>query len=78
MKGTDIKALRDRRGETQAQFAQHFGVSRTTIIKWEADGPPNMGPARKLLELVMAKLGGKNGFIKLDSRTRPRAAATGD
>ena len=52
----DLAALREARGETQLQFAQHFGVGRTTIISWEQYGPPAYGPIRAHVKLIMKKL----------------------
>jgi DNA-binding transcriptional regulator YiaG len=53
---TDLKRARTRRGETQEQFAAHFGVGRTTILNWETKGPPESGPALPLIERVLAEL----------------------
>ncbi len=53
---TDLKRTRTRRGETQEQFAAHFGVKRTTILNWETRGPPASGPAKPLIERVLAEL----------------------
>jgi len=36
MKPQEIKALRNKRGETLKQFAEHFGMSPITIMQWEA------------------------------------------
>ena len=33
--GNQIKALRIRKGVTQKQMAQHFGITEQAIIKWE-------------------------------------------
>jgi len=56
---TDLKRARTRRGETQEQFAAHFGVKRTTILNWETKGPPPSGPALPLIERVLAELSQK-------------------
>jgi DNA-binding transcriptional regulator YiaG len=53
---TDLKRARRRRGETQEQFARHFGVKRTTILNWETRGPPASGAAMPLIERVLAEL----------------------
>jgi len=56
MTGADIKAARDRLRETQEEFAKRFGVARTTLLNWEAEGPPTKGPARHHIERVMSEL----------------------
>jgi DNA-binding transcriptional regulator YiaG len=53
---TDLRRFRVRCGETQAQFAKRFGVSRTTLLNWETRGPPASGPALPLIERVLAEL----------------------
>lgn len=46
--GEKIKALRDRYGETQEEFANRIGVAVGTLRFWEQDqGPPNL-TAQKL------------------------------
>jgi DNA-binding transcriptional regulator YiaG len=54
--GADMLELRTSLGETQAQFAKHFGIGRTTIIGWEVRGPPHNGPAARWIRLVFARL----------------------
>jgi DNA-binding XRE family transcriptional regulator len=53
---TDLKRARTRRGETQEQFAAHFGVGRTTILNWETKGPPSTGTAPRVIAQVLADL----------------------
>lgn len=45
----DVAALRERLQWTQAQFAERFGVDRSTVSRWES-GSPVKGPARRMLE----------------------------
>jgi DNA-binding transcriptional regulator YiaG len=52
----DLKRLRKRRGESQAEFAGHFRVGRTTILNWETKGPPASGAAKHWFELVLRQL----------------------
>lgn len=54
--GYDLLELRTQLGETQAQFAKRFGVGRTTIIGWEANGPPQSGPTAHWVRLVCTRL----------------------
>ena len=35
MNAEEIKALREKRGWTQARLARHLGVSVTTVSRWE-------------------------------------------
>jgi len=37
MKGTRLKELRERRGETQSQLAEFLDVSQQAVGKWELD-----------------------------------------
>lgn len=53
---SEIKETRLALGESQGKFAQHFDVDQSTIHRWETDGPPETGPTRKLIEIVMAGL----------------------
>lgn len=57
MTGETIRTARERAGESQAQFAVRFGVNQSTIHRWETDGPPPGGPARKMIEQVVAQIG---------------------
>lgn len=53
-----VKDARERLGETQATFAERFGVNQATVHRWETDGPPERGAAGKAIELVLAELQG--------------------
>jgi DNA-binding XRE family transcriptional regulator len=44
MTGAEIKALRERLGETQVEFARRFGVTRQAIFNWEQRGTPTKAP----------------------------------
>lgn len=50
---SDIRSARERVGETQAQFAERFGVHQSTIDRWETDGPPNNGSAAVAISLIL-------------------------
>lgn len=45
-----IREAREKVGESQAAFGARFGVDQSTIHRWETDGPPSRGPARKAIE----------------------------
>jgi hypothetical protein len=49
-------------GETQAEFAWHFGISVGTYARWEKRGPP-AGPSTLLVRLMIRRL---------DNRARDR------
>jgi DNA-binding transcriptional regulator YiaG len=49
----DARLIRDARekvGESQAAFGERFGVDQSTVHRWETQGPPQRGPARKAIE----------------------------
>lgn len=52
-----VKAARDKLGESQAAFAERFGVYQTTVHRWETEGPPARGAAGKAIERVLAEVG---------------------
>ncbi len=51
-----LKQVRDRLKESQAAFAVRFGVDQATIHRWETDGVPDRGPAKKMVEIVLSSL----------------------
>jgi len=51
-----VKAARERLGESQAAFAERFGVYQTTVHRWETEGPPARGAAGKAIERVLAEI----------------------
>lgn len=51
-----VKAAREKLGETQAQFAERFGVYQTTVHRWETDGPPGRGAAGKAIRRVLEEI----------------------
>ncbi|MBW7966774.1 helix-turn-helix transcriptional regulator [Bradyrhizobium sp. BR 10261] len=50
MDGKLIRLARERVGESQAAFGERFGVDQSTVHRWETNGPPTRGPARKAIE----------------------------
>jgi putative transcriptional regulator len=48
----DIKAIRDRLGKTQVEFAAMIGVSASTLRNWEQGRRTPEGPARALLRVA--------------------------
>jgi putative transcriptional regulator len=48
----DVKALRERLGYTQDEFASYFNVSVGTLRNWEQGRRAPHGPARVLLEVI--------------------------
>lgn len=58
----NVRAIRQELGLTQAQLGEAVGVDQSTVSNWE-NGMPPRGPARKLLENLVAD--------------RPASASTG-
>jgi len=52
----DIKAIRTQLGESQAAFAQRFGVDQATVHRWEKKGLPKRGTARVAVENLLDDL----------------------
>ena len=48
----DVKSIREQVGMTQTVFAATFGVSLSTLRRWERGERTPQGPARVLLHLV--------------------------
>ena len=51
-KPADIKAIRERLGKSQAEFALTIGVSVATLRNWEQGRRTPEGPARALLKVA--------------------------
>lgn len=50
-----IKAFRKNRNESQAVFAQHFGVDQSAVTLWEKGKSRPRGPILKLLEQMASQ-----------------------
>jgi putative transcriptional regulator len=48
----DVKAIRERLGKSQAEFARMIGVSVATLRNWEQGRRRPEGPARALLKVA--------------------------
>jgi putative transcriptional regulator len=53
---SDIRAVRERSGLTQAQFAETFGIGLGTLQKWERGERRPSGAAKSLLRVMQADL----------------------
>jgi len=51
----DIRATRDHLGMTQAQLAEAVGVDQSTVSNWERGVGRVRGPARKMIERLLAE-----------------------
>lgn len=51
-----IRKARDAVRESQTAFGARFGVDQSTVHRWETQGPPSRGPARKALERELAEI----------------------
>lgn len=54
--GDLIRKAREAVGESQGKFGERFGVDQSTVARWEIDGPPSRGPARKAIERELAEI----------------------
>jgi putative transcriptional regulator len=50
----DVKAIRQRLGKSQSEFARMIGVSISTLQNWEQGRRRPVGPARALLRIAAA------------------------
>jgi DNA-binding transcriptional regulator YiaG len=49
-----LRKLRDALGESQTEFAKRLGVTQATVSRWEDGELLIQGPARILIERLMA------------------------
>lgn len=56
MDGSLIREAREKVGETQAVFADRFGVDQATVHRWETQGPPKRGAGRRALERELSAI----------------------
>jgi DNA-binding transcriptional regulator YiaG len=54
----EIKAIREKLGETQAAFAERFGVDQATVHRWETRGLPTRTLTQRAIKAVLAQLEG--------------------
>ncbi len=55
MSGSEIQAIREREGISQAVLARHLNVGTKVVSDWERGAKHPSGPSLKLLALVKAK-----------------------
>jgi putative transcriptional regulator len=55
MTGSEIQALREREGVSQAVLAQHLNVGTKLVSDWERGAKKPSGPSLKLLTIVKAR-----------------------
>ena len=55
----DVRAVRKSIGESQARFAERLGVNQVTIHRWEKNGLPKHGTARRAVERLAEEVEGK-------------------
>ena len=73
----DIRAVRERSGLTQAQFAATFGIGLGTLQKWERGERRPSGAAKSLLKVMQADIPAvvkALGVTPPRRRRRPRQA----
>jgi MoxR-like ATPase len=71
----EVRAIRQRLGKTQAEFAVMIGVSLATLRNWEQGRRVPDGPARALLRVAAANPRGVG--LPANHETSPTAGATG-
>lgn len=52
----DIRAARERLGESQSAFGERFGVDQSTVHRWETAGIPARGTTRIAVEKILSEL----------------------
>lgn len=52
MTGSELRRLRERRGETQREFARRIGRHWNTVARWERDEVPIDEAAARLARLL--------------------------
>ena len=52
----DLRAVREKIGDSQADFGARLGVNQSTVHRWETRGLPKHGTARNAVEKVVAEL----------------------
>ena len=50
----DVRAIRERLGETQTTFARRLGVDQGTVSNWEHQKTSPSGPAKIVLKQLLA------------------------
>ena len=70
----DVRAVRERSGMTQQQFAATFGIGLGTLQKWERGERRPSGAARSLLKVMRANLPAVVAALDIASPRRMRRA----
>lgn len=75
--GENLRRAREAKGLTQQELAEHLGLVRGTIIRWEAGGEVEAGPAVlvKMAQKVGTTLEGLTGDAPLFPESDERYAA---
>lgn len=51
-----IRSARQALGESQAAFGERFGVNQSTVDRWETNGSPTRGAARRAIERFLDEM----------------------
>jgi putative transcriptional regulator len=73
---SDIRAVRERSGMTQRQFAAAFGIGLGTLQKWERGERRPSGAARSLLLVMQADLPAVVKALDVAPHRNPRPKQT--
>ncbi len=74
LEADDIRALRQRSGLTQQQFAAAFGIGLGTLQKWERGERRPSGAAKSLLRVMQTNLPAVFGALGVTPARRKRRA----
>lgn len=69
--GPDVRALRERTGLSQDEFADRFGLSLRTLQEWEQRRRVPDGPARLLLRIIEEAPKVVERLVRDDTKSAP-------
>jgi putative transcriptional regulator len=72
----DIRAVRERSGMTQQEFAAAFGIGLGTLQKWERGERRPSGAAKSLLRVMQTNLPAVAGALGVTPARRKRRSRT--
>jgi DNA-binding transcriptional regulator YiaG len=58
MQAKSVKSVREDLGESQAAFGERFGVDQSTVHRWEKEGLPERGVAKRAVEKFIEEIAG--------------------
>lgn len=76
LEADDIRAVRERSGMTQQEFAAAFGIGLGTLQKWERGERRPSGAAKSLLRVMQTNLPAVAGALGVTPARRKRRSKT--